>query len=276
MNLIEDYFYPESLTVCLDPKDHIPNFQCNSESLRKDKYKTNARSNALEGSMALKEVADSQNSSFLNLSIIQTIKKIIKVDPIEATSFENWDKNTDFSYKENIMNDIKRSRIRDSIDKEEILQDLLLIIIFYCENNTIVYQQGMQDIFIPFIYLKSAEFSLGEVYSYTKGYIDMFMPNTLHSKFNGKDYSLPHLQCQLSLLKMLLKYHDIELYNHFFNMEIEIEAFATPWILTQFSRVVDFTLIYELIEIILFENDQLMALYMSVSLLKHFKSEILE
>ena len=59
-------------------------------------------------------------------------------------------------------------------------------------------------------------------------------------------------------------------------MEIEVEAFATPWILTQFSRVVDFSLIYELIEIILFEKDQLMALYMSVALLKHFKSEILE
>ena len=59
-------------------------------------------------------------------------------------------------------------------------------------------------------------------------------------------------------------------------MDLEIEAFATPWILTQFSRVVDFNLIYQLIEIILFENDQLMALYMSVALLKHLKEEILE
>jgi hypothetical protein len=144
------------------------------------------------------------------------------------------------------------------------------------KNNTIVYQQGMQDIIIPFIYLKSKEFPLSEVYAYTKGYIDMFMPNTLHSKFNGKDYSLPHLQCQLSLLKMLIKYHDIELQNHFINSEIDLEAFATPWILTQFSRVVESSLIYELIEIILFEKDQLMALYMSVALLKHFKEDILK
>lgn len=75
---------------------------------------------------------------------------------------------------------------------------------------------------------------------------------------------------------MMLKYHDIELHNHFKNLDCEIEAFATPWILTQFSRVVDFSLIYELIEIILFENDQLMALYMSVALLLSFKNEILE
>ena len=134
----------------------------------------------------------------------------------------------------------------------------------------------MQDIFIPFVYLKSKEFPLSEVYAYSKGYIEMFMPNTLHSKFDGKDYSLPHLQCQLSLCKMLLKYHDIELYNHFNQMEVEVEAFATPWILTQFSRVVDFSLIYELIEIILFEHDQLICFYMSIALLKRYKGDILE
>jgi len=230
----------------------------------------------LEGSQALKEVETNKKSAFLNCSIIETIKKIIKIDESDISSFQNWNKSTDTPYTENVLNDIKRSRIRDSTEKESILEDLLLVIVFYCENNTIVYQQGMQDIFIPFVYLKSNEFSLSEVYAYTKGYIDMFMPNTLHSKFNGKDYSLPHLQCQLSLLKMLFKYHDIELYNHFINSEIELEAFATPWILTQFSRVVEFSLIYELIEIILFEKDQLMALYMSIALLKHYKSEIMQ
>ena len=192
------------------------------------------------------------------------------------SSFENWDKDTNTPYKDNVINDIKRSRIRDNTEKESILEDLLRVIIFYWENNTIVYQQGMQDIFIPFVYLKSKEFPLSEVYAYSKGYIDMFMPNTLHSKFNGKDYSLPHLQCQLSLCKMLLKYHDIELYNHFKNMEVEVEAFATPWILTQFSRVVDFSLIYELIEIVLFEKDQLLILYMSIALLRNYKTEILQ
>lgn len=224
--------------------------------------------------MALKEAEE--NKTLINCSIIQTIKKIVRIDEEDISSFESWDKNTDTFYSDNVKNDIKRSRVRDNTEKEIILEDLLQIIIFYCENNTIVYQQGMQDIFIPFVYLKSKEFSLAEVYAYSKGYIEMFMPNTLHSKFNGKDYSLPHLQCQLSLLKMLLKYHDIEIHSHLHNLEIEIESFATSWILTQFSRVVDFSLIYELIEIILFEKDQLMALFMSVALLRRYKSEILE
>ena len=75
---------------------------------------------------------------------------------------------------------------------------------------------------------------------------------------------------------MLLKYHDIEIYKHFNDLEVSVEAFATSWILTQFTRVVDFSLIYELIEIILFEKDKLIVLFMSIALIKHFKVQILE
>ena len=278
IKLIEDYFYPEFSGAWIDPLEHAPIVHRNSLTVSKVNSARDRRKKTLlylEGSQALKEIETSKTSTILNCSIIETIRKIIKIDEVDITSFDNWDKNTETEFTENVLNDIKRSRVRDSKDKEIILEDLLLVIIFYCQNNTIAYQQGMQDIFIPFIYLKSNEFTLAEVYAYSKGYIDMFIPNTLHSKYNGQDYSLPHLQCQISLLKMLLKYHDIELHNHFAKWFVEPEAFATPWILTQFSRVVEFTLIYELIEIILFEKDQLMALYMSVALMKHFKKQIM-
>lgn len=277
LHLIEDYFYPETAIAWLDPMNITPITQRDQLS-KSDRRHIKSKSTLwdIEGSQAFKEFSDNTDGIFLNSSIIEIIRKIIKIDDADIIAFENWDKCTETDFTENVKNDIKRSRIRDSTDKDSILEDLLMIIIFYWQNNTIVYQQGMQDIFIPFLYLKSKEFSLAEVYAYTKGYIDMFMPNTLHSKYNGKDYSLPHLQCQLSLWKMLLKYHDIELHNHFWNLEIEVEAFATSWILTQFSRVVEFSLIYELIEIILFEKDQLMVLFMTISLLKHYKNDILK
>lgn len=196
IKLIEDYFYPEETAGCIDPTEHIPILTQNSSSLKVNSARDKSRHTLtfLEGSQALKEMESNKKNTFLNCSIVETIKKIIKIDEGDITSFDNWDKDTNTPYTENVLNDIKRSRIRDSLDKESILEDLLLIIIFYCENNTIVYQQGMQDIIIPFVYLKSKEFSLAEVYAYTKGYIEMFMPNTLHSKFNGTDYSLPHLQ----------------------------------------------------------------------------------
>jgi hypothetical protein len=59
------------------------------------------------------------------------IKKIIRIDDADITSFENWDKCTDTHFTENVKNDIKRSRIRDSSDRVSILEDLLMIIIFY-------------------------------------------------------------------------------------------------------------------------------------------------
>lgn len=196
LKLIEDYFYPEGSKACIDPTEHEPDIQSEpSGELASRKHQPRRPTlNYLEGSQALKEVQDCNSGTLLHCSIIQTIKKIIKIDSSEVSNFENWDKDTNVPYKEKIIDDIKRSRIRDCEDKESILDDLLVVIIFYCENNTIVYQQGMQDIFIPFIYLKSNEFKLSEVYAYSKGYIDTTMPNTLHSKFNGKDYSLPHLQ----------------------------------------------------------------------------------
>lgn len=68
---------------------------------------------------------------FLNFSIIEIIRKIIKIDDADIIAFENWDKCTVTDFTENVKNDIKRSRIRDSIDKDSILEDLLMIIIFY-------------------------------------------------------------------------------------------------------------------------------------------------
>ena len=91
------------------------------------------------------------------------------------------------------------------------------------------------------------------------------MPNTIHPV--GQTLNLPHLKCQLKLFYLLLKYHDIEIYNKLIDFEIEPEAFATGWVLTNFSRIIDFGLIHELIDIIIHERDHLFIIYMSVAIL---------
>jgi hypothetical protein len=75
--------------------------------------------------MALKEVSESSSATLLNCSLIQTIKKIIKIDEADVASFENWDRNTSTKYTDSVQNDIKRSRIRDNAEKDSILEDLL-------------------------------------------------------------------------------------------------------------------------------------------------------
>ena len=136
----------------------------------------------------------------------------------------------------------------------------------------------MHDILLPFLYLKSPEFPLSHVYAYFKGFIKAFMPNTIHptKRDDSDQIILPHLKVQLNLLMLLLKYHDMEIYMHLVNFEIEAECFATSWILTNFTRVVQFQLIYLLLEIIMHEKDHLLIIFMSVALMKMFRQQILE
>lgn len=74
---------------------------------------------------------------------------------------------------------------------------------------------------------------------------------------------------------MLLRYHDYQVYKHISSFELEPECYATSWILTNFSRNVSDTLIYELISIILHEKDHLFILFLIVALLKVHRDDIL-
>ena len=129
----------------------------------------------------------------------------------------------------------------------------------------------MLDIILPFLFLKSKCFRLGEVYAHAKKFLTNFIHNTLQTMHNGEEKCLPFLSCSLQLSWILLKYHDVQLYNHLQRYNVKMQSFATPWILTNFSRVVSFPLIYELVEITLYERDELLALYFVVAILSIYK-----
>ena len=57
--------------------------------------------------------------------------------------------------------------------------------------------------------------------------------------------------------------------------EIEPEAFATGWILTNLAWIVSFGITYELMDIIIHEWDHMLILYMSVAALKIHWAELL-
>lgn len=52
--------------------------------------------------------------------------------------------------------------------------------------------------------------------------------------------------------------------------------FATNWMLTLFTRVVEFSLVYELWEIFLFERDRYLIFYFAVALLKANRQMLLQ
>ena len=72
-----------------------------------------------------------------------------------------------------------------------------------------------------------------------------------------------------------MQYHDKELYQHLKHYKLHFEMFATSWMLTIFTRVVEFLLVYELWEIFLFERDKYFIFYFAAALLKVNRDKIL-
>ena len=97
----------------------------------------------------------------------------------------------------------------------------------------------------------------------------------MHNKFNGRNQELPYLSCCLRLTDLLLAYTDKEISDHLRRKNIAIEMYAPRLVTTLYTRVVEFSLLYELWEIFLFERDKYFIFYFAVGILIGFKPEIL-
>ena len=83
------------------------------------------------------------------------------------------------------------------------------------------------------------------------------------------------MKCCLHLTDLLLHYVDNEIYAHLKKKKIVIEMYGPAWVTTLYTRVVEFSLLYELWEIFLFERDKFFIFYFAVALLVSHKDEIL-
>lgn len=196
-------------------------------------------------------------------------------------------------YTEMIDKDIVRTRFL----KENIVlhKDVKRILEYYCHIKNVTYCQGMIEVLLPFLFMKQQssdaeiqkqlvtnsyeskqQFDIAYVYGYFKMFVQLYIPNTLHTKFNGRGTSLPYLKCSLFITELLLQYHDKQLYNHLKTHKLILEMFATSWLLTLFTRVVDFSLVYELWEIFLFERDKYLIFFFAIGMLKSQRKAILK
>lgn len=132
-----------------------------------------------------------------------------------------------------IVNDIKRTRVLDRRDDEQFEKDLLHLLVFYCECNTIEYKQGMNEI-IGALYLmkkySSTKIELYKIFNIFSCFIDVYFTNYFREK------ELYALHSSISLVELLLKYHEPEIYLFFQKSFITSEVYATNWILTTFAK----------------------------------------
>lgn len=107
-------------------------------------------------------------------------------------------------------------------------------------------------------------------------FVQMYIPNNLHTLASNQKQNMPYIKNTLKLIELLLTYHDKELANWLKSKKLVIEAYATPWVTTLFSRVVkDTALVYELWEIFLYERDRYFLFYFAVAMMITSRSQIL-
>jgi hypothetical protein len=90
-----------------------------------------------------------------------------------------------------------------------------------------------------------------------------FIYNTLLAKSTGTETWLPHLNLSLKMILLLVKYHDIELFEHLYKTNDPTNGFSAncqnwtsgilqifvPWILMNFYRGVTFDLVFVLTKV---------------------------
>ena len=169
----------------------------------------------------------------------------------------------DSKFQPVIINDSKRTRVRESIlipNFKDILENILS---FYCVSKNIYYKQGLNEIFGPLLLMryKIKKLKLSKLYLFGEVFIDKFLPNY----FSENDFYA--LKGSLKLFFILLKYHEPSVYNILDENEILPEMYATNWILTIMSGKIKLDILFDLWDYLLENDDPLLIHFIFVALL---------
>ena len=182
------------------------------------------------------------------------------------------DYNLTYDYIQTIQNDSKRTRVRERFnfnDFESVLQKLL---IYFCKLNNIEYKQGLNEVLGPFLLLKVKlpKLTLSKIYNLFTLFIDLFFSNYYY------EVELFSFRSSISLVNLLLKYHDPSLYTLFKENNISPEMYAINWLLTTYANKNSLEITYTLWDTMLEENDQLFIHFMVIAFLLYHKKKFFE
>ena len=170
-----------------------------------------------------------------------------------------------------ILNDCKRTRVRESKLIPGFPKILEAIITHYCTSKGIYYKQGLNEVFGPLLLLryKFKSFKLSKLYDIGEVFIDEFLPNYFYQK------DLYSLKSSLGLFVILLKYHEPSVYNRLDSTEIMPEMYATNPLTTLMSGKLKIDLVYELWEKIIKTQDPLIIHFLLVALYIYHREMII-
>ncbi len=168
-------------------------------------------------------------------------------------------------------NDIERTRITERKQYKDYEHYLKQLLVYYCDMNKIAYKQGMNEIMGVFLLMKCMDdkIELYEVYNMFLLFLDYFFCNYYYDK------EIYALKSSCSLIQLLMRYHEPEIYNRFNLAFVTPEVYSTNWLLTCFSNKNSFEVSILLYDFLLFYNDQAMIYYLIVAFFLNNKKIIL-
>ena len=170
-----------------------------------------------------------------------------------------------------IRGDIERTRVQESIYMNSYKEYIYQMLIYYINQNNIPYIQGLNEIVGPFMLMKhKLQLSLSYVYKLFVCFIDKF----LHNYYHDKDFY--SIKSSFSLINLLLKYHDPELFYRLQHCMIFPDLYATSWLMTLFSNKCYLKPLYYLWDKIILFDDTLFPIFFIIALLIINKKKIMK
>lgn len=162
-----------------------------------------------------------------------------------------------------IQNDIVRTRVKESALLPSFKELLEFFIIYFCKINNIKYKQGLNEIIGPMILLTyKVQLTLSEIYSLIQGFVNLFLTNYYH------EIELFSLKSSMSLIKLLLRYHDPMMFNLLENQGIAPEMYSMSMLMTTFAGKMQIDYVYKLWNYLITEKDNLLMHYFVVAFLQ--------
>ena len=162
-----------------------------------------------------------------------------------------------------IQNDIIRTRVKESALLPSFKELLEFFIIYFCKINNIKYKQGLNEIIGPMILLTyKVQLTLSEIYSLIQGFVNLFLTNYYH------EIELFSLKSSMSLIKLLLRYHDPVMFNLLESQGIAPEMYSMSMLMTTFAGKMQIDYVYKLWNYLITEKDNLLMHYFVVAFLQ--------
>ena len=178
----------------------------------------------------------------------------------------NYD-NKDYSVTDN---DVDRTRNVETMNYPDFQKYLKQLLVFYCEKNGVKYKQGLNEIMGIFLLMKffDEKIELYEVYNIFILFIDLFFCNYYYQT------EIYALKSSCSLIQILLRYHEPEIYDRFNMAFITSEVYATNWLLTLLSNKNSFDVCLLLFNFIIYHNDKAMIYFIIIAFFVNNKETI--